>query len=281
VGWGDDGDDGDDTEAMTAVEWAADERHVVCGDGKGTVSVTAVREPHATTTAVDSTTTSTRCVQVAGGAVVQLCAACSEHDRHLMVLSTRTASWVLCVRTLTLTAVGSKPRDGSYGALFHPLAWAAAPQPQPPHITATSSLTSSSVTSSSSSPAPAPPAWLLAARPGGRLWLVHTTHTHSNSTAATEDSSVVTAVRATLRLASLPPAQPLPWAPAGSTTVAAAAAAAPTMQFGRLLPLGSYVLSVSVRAPHRAAVSPYYSVCECAYTEGGYVGGGELTSRGR
>jgi hypothetical protein len=211
------------TETLTALEWAADERHVVCGDGKGTVSVTPVRS--SATAATATAASDSHKLQVAGGGVVQL-ARSAQGGRPTMVISTRTACWLLCVRTLTVTAVGSKPRDGAYGALFHPLAWAAAPLPHPP---------------SASSSASDAPEWLLAARPGGRLWLVHTTHTKE----ADDTVTTVAAVKATLRLASLPPPQPLPWAP--TTTAAAAAAAAAPMQFGRLLPLGPFVLSVSVR----------------------------------
>ncbi|KAK3272894.1 hypothetical protein CYMTET_18837 [Cymbomonas tetramitiformis] len=182
-------------ETVSVMEWSPNSDTLFTGSEEGSVTIA-----HFSNTSEGETDAKKLKL---GNPIVQL----SATDGALLI-STRTFAMLLCLRTHVLTQVGSKPRDGAMGACFHPQGWAALP--------------SGNGAASSN--------WVLAARPGRRLWIVD----------AGEKDGVKSDVKATLRLAQLPTPTALPWAGAVKNPPSSS-----SVQFGRLLSLGPCLLSVS------------------------------------
>jgi len=198
-----------DGEIITAMEWSTDERHLFCGDAKGNLTVSTIKASALKQTAATPQTLtqegSAWAVKM-GGPVVQISTATNNMGGAMVLVSTQIFSFLLCLKTRTIHQVGSKPRNGMFGACFHTHGGAAVPS------------------GSTQSPAAT---WLLASRPGRRLWLVSSTPEGTSTVAAT------------LRLSSLPPPSALPWGNGESV------GDPNLLQFGRLFPIGPTVLSVS------------------------------------
>ena len=142
--------------------------------------------------------------------------------------------------------VGSKPRDGPFGATPHEMARAAAPEGVADEIERDARADDADAEMCTS--AEAPSRWLLGARPGRRLWVCHV-----GSGGDTPPSAPV--VAATVRPATpLRPAAPLrPATPpkipdAVEEKKSGKKKKSSKWEFGALFPLGPCLLSVSDRA---------------------------------
>ena len=158
------------------------------------------------------------CVVQLGQPVVQID---TDEKGELALLSDTLRTTVLTLPGAKLLQLGTKTREGPYGACFHPLAALAMPG------------------GATGGAAP-----LLAARPGRRLWLAEASPgvEKSSGNAAAASGAVV---RATLR-----PALGAASAPPGGDAAAADADAAGRdgPPFGRLLPAGACSIAVADRA---------------------------------
>jgi hypothetical protein len=113
------------------------------------------------------------------------------------------------------TCVGSTPRDGPFGAAAHPIAHMGVPEGLELDMMGAG--------------AAAGHEWFFGARPGRRLWLCRVPH----ACAACHDGEVVATLRPSLPAASAPPGGMLP------------AKLPKKWEFGRVLPIGPCLLSVS------------------------------------
>ena len=188
---------------VTWLEWSPDGTRLLSGDDEGRVGVTEF--------AMNSVVANTLAL---GSAVNQASfASCGS----MAALCTDEAVDLLSVPTGVHPKVGSKPRQGPYGGCFHARAAChAAPELNTtPHSK-----------------------WMLAARPGRRLWVAETWLDGS-------DQAPKSAVKATLK-PDVPKASRAPGAP---EPVPDAKVKVKKWEFGRLHPLGpTCVLSVSERA---------------------------------
>ena len=208
---------------VTWLEWSLDGCRLLSGDDVGTVAVTDIsgyradadsasrdETPRPMTVAQLLTTAALTSILRVGSRVVQ---ASFSPDGSMAIISTVEAVTVLSVKTGARPRVGSKPREGPFGGCFHDAARLAAADEKDDEKDAS---------------------WMLAARPGRRLWAVE----------ARVDSDDVPLSRV---LATLRPDVPAPSRAPGAP--APAPGAKPRRwEFGEMHSMGLCALSVSERA---------------------------------
>lgn len=220
---------------VTWLEWSPDGARLLSGDDKGRVGVTEF--------AKGSVVANTLAL---GSAVAQ---ASFSASGLMAALCTNEAVDLLSVPTGVHPKVGTKPREGPYGGCFHVLARDAAPD---------GALTPRN------NPGSQPESeWMLAARPGRRLWVAEAWLEGGEGARGEPRSAVAATLKPDVPKGSRAPGAPEPKPGAKSRK----------WEFGRLHPLGrTCVLSVAERALAVVEV-PGGSLLEwCPLGEPGSVG---------
>ena len=219
---------------VTWLEWSSDGCRLLSGDDVGTVAVTDIsgyradadvasrdqnETPRPMTVAQLLTTAALTSILRVGSRVVQ---ASFSPDGTMAIISTVEAVTVLSVKTGARPRVGSKPREGPFGGCFHAAA----------RLCDGASTFAAAEEKDADDEKDA--SWMLAARPGRRLWAVE----------ARVDSDDVPLSRV---LATLRPDVPAPSRAPGAP--APAPGAKPRRwEFGEMHSMGLCALSVSERA---------------------------------
>ena len=219
---------------VTWLEWSSDGCRLLSGDDVGTVAVTDIsgyradadvasrdqnETPRPMTVAQLLTTAALTSILRVGSRVVQ---ASFSPDGTMAIISTVEAVTVLSVKTGARPRVGSKPREGLFGGCFHAAA----------RLCDGASTFAAAEEKDADDEKDA--SWMLAARPGRRLWAVE----------ARVDSDDVPLSRV---LATLRPDVPAPSRAPGAP--APAPGAKPRRwEFGEMHSMGLCALSVSERA---------------------------------
>lgn len=189
---------------ITSLSWSPAGDAFVCGDNSGVCSVVVLEGKHS------------------GAHTVRFKQPIAQvsflEEGTAALVSTSTQLYMLYQQDgYGKTTVGSKPRDGPYGATSHPLAHLAIPEGLELDMLGANAAATHS--------------WFFGARPGRRLWLCRVPHG-----SAVPHGEVVVTLRPSLPEASVPPGGVMP------------AKLPKKWEFGRMYPIGPCMLSVSERA---------------------------------
>ena len=180
--------------SVTWLEWSADGRRLASGDDRGALCVTDITAPSRpfdgtgtspssrvpmTPTELLTTAAVTSVFETKSGAITQ---ASFDANGAVAAVSAADGAFALSVASGIRPRLGAKPRVGPFGACFHARA---------------AQTVNADVERDASRAPDGNASWLIAARPGRRLWVAETW--------LDEDSAPVTRVAATLRPAVPPP----------------------------------------------------------------------------
>ena len=231
---------------VTWLEWSADGRLLASGDDGGALCVTDITAPEAapetsradaaprymTPTELLTTAAVTRVFETKSP-VTQ---ASFDAAGAVAAVSTAEAAFVISLASGIRPRLGAKPRVGPFGACFHARASDAAVARAPADGTRSDAASGASGSDPTREKEKNAVSWLIAARPGRRLWVAETW--------LDEDSAPVTRVAATLRPA-VPPPSPAP----GADATSGSDAKPRKFEFGAIRPLGDVcALAVCDRA---------------------------------
>lgn len=196
------------TADVTWLEWSPDGTRLLSGDDKGRVGVTEFSKGAVVANTLALGSPVAQASFSASGLMAALC--------------TNEAVDLLSVPTGVHPKVGSKPREGPYGGCFHVLARDAAPDGATPRNSGEGESE-----------------WMLAARPGRRLWVAEAWLEGGEGARGEPRSAVAATLKPDVPKGSRAPGAPEPRPGAKSRK----------WEFGRLHPLGpTCVLSVAERA---------------------------------